>query len=362
MKKMKFFEENTPNFKKLGGGAFLPAGEESLDGTTEELTGQIDGAAWDAESQTCKIQVSDTSGMKLDIDADANNNIGEQTCTNIGTSMKGKTATFNSKFNTSKDENGKTSGKLSLSGNLFLIDENRQPIGIESYYSDVDAKAILGKLAYQPTQATISSTGATYPLYRRTNGKWYNQDFTEVDPEAWKAETGIDLNDMTLGKDGRVYTKDGKDLTGNGFQDTNIKDMKAKAYEHESREYMPEGSAVSRIMGFFDTNKKEGESQKAVETTSSKSNDATETLQEKAAKITKYASQSATDSTTSTKAKVADSQKKSTVDKVKDFANHAVNSVTSYASKFGIDIKKFTKTGDMSTITGQNMAKRAQGA
>ena len=138
--------------------------------------------------------------------------------------------------------------------------------------------------------------------------------------------------------------------------------MKAKAYEHESRDYMPEGSAVSRIMGFFDTNKKEGESQKAVETTSSKSNDATETLQEKAAKITKYASQSATDSTTSTKAKVADSQKKSTVDKVKDFANHAVNSVTSYASKFGIDIKKFTKTGDMSTITGQNMAKRAQGA
>lgn len=358
LKKMKFFEENTPNFKKLGGGAFLPAGEERLDGTTEELTGQIDGAAWDAESQTCKIQVSDTSGMKLDIDADANNNIGEQTCTNIGTSMKGKTATFNSKFNTSKDETGKTSGKLSLSGNLFLIDENRQPIGIESYYSDVDAKAILGKLAYQPTQATISSTGASYPLfYNVSDNQWYNQDFTEVDPEAWKAETGIDLNDMTLGKDGRVYTKDGKDLTGNGFQDTNIKDMKAKAYEHESRDYMPEGSAVSRIMGFFDTNKKEGENQKAVEVSPNKSNDTADAL-----KAIQDSMQSATDSTTSTKAKVADSQKKSTVDKVKDFANHAVNSVTSYASKFGIDIKKFTKTGDMSTITGQNIAKRAQGA
>ena len=335
---MKFFEENTPNFKKLGGGAFLPAGEERLDGTTEELTGQIDGAAWDAESQTCKIQVSDTSGMKLDIDADANNNIGEQTCTNIGTSMKGKTATFNSKFNTSKDENGKTSGKLSLSGNLFLIDENRQPIGIESYYSDVDAKAILGKLAYQPTQATISSTGASYPLYRRTNGKWYNQDFTEVDPEAWKAETGIDLNDMTLGKDGRVYTKDGKDLTGNGFQDTNIKDMKAKAYEHESRDYMPEGSAVSRIMGFFDTNKKEGESQKAVEVASNKSNEVTSSKNSDTAdalKAIQNSMQSATNGTTSTKAKVADNQKKSTVDKVKDFANHTADAVTSYASKFG---------------------------
>ena len=363
---MKFFEENTPNFKKLGGGAFLPAGEESLDGTTEELTGQIDGAAWDAESQTCKIQVSDTSGMKLDIDADANNNIGEQTCTNIGTSMVGKTATFNSKFNTSKDENGKTSGKLSLSGNLFLVDENRQPVSLESYYSDVDAKAVLGKVGFQPTQATISSTGASYPLfYNVSDNQWYNQDFTEVDPEAWKAETGIDLNDMTLGKDGRVYTKDGKDLTGNGFQDTNIKDMKAKAYEHESREYMPEGSAVSRIMGFFDTNKKEGESQKAVEVASNKSNEVTSSKNSDTAdalKAIQDSMQSATNSTTSTKAKVADSQKKSTVDKVKDFANHAVNSVTSYASKFGIDIKKFTKTGDMSTITGQNMAKRAQGA
>lgn len=219
-------------------------------------------------------------------------------------------------------------------------------------YDDADASARMGKLAYQAT-AVHADSGATYPLYQKANGKWYNQDFTEVDPEAWKAETGIDLNDMTLGKDGRVYTKDGKDLTGNGFQDTNIKDMKAKAYEHESRDYMPEGSAVSRIMGFFDTNKKEEESQKAVEATSSKSNEATATHQEKAAKIP-------TNITTNTKAKVSDNQKKSALDKVKDFANHVVNSATSYASDYGINIEKFIKTGDMNTVTGQDMANRAQ--
>ena len=334
---------------------------DELNGSTAKVEGMIDGAEWDDTANVCKIKVSDGSGATNFFEADEANNIGKDTCKNIGSSMNGKTAVFSAKFDAGKDANGSTVGRYVMSGNINLMDENRQIIGVNQIYDDADATARMGKLAYQAT-AVHADSGATYPLYRRTNGKWYNQDFTEVDPEAWKAETGIDLNDMTLGKDGRVYTKDGKDLTGNGFQDTNIKDMKAKAYEHESRDYMPEGSAVSRIMGFFDTNKKEGESQKAVETTSSKSNDATETLQEKAAKITKYASQSATDSTTSTKAKVADSQKKSTVDKVKDFANHAVNSVTSYASKFGIDIKKFTKTGDMSTITGQNMAKRAQGA
>ena len=65
-------------------------------------------------------------------------------------------------------------------------------------------------------------------------------------------------------------------------------------------------------------------------------------------------------STKTKEAKVSDNQKKSTLDKVKDFANHAVNSATSYASRFGIDIKKFTKTGDMDTATGQNMANRAE--
>lgn len=217
---------------------------ESLDGTTEELTGQIDGAAWDKESQTCKIQVSDTSGMKLDIDADANNNIGEQTCTNIGTSMVGKTATFNSKFNTSKDENGKTSGKLSLSGNLFLVDENRQPVSLESYYSDVDSKAVLGKLAYQPTQATISSTGASYPLfYNISDNQWYNQDFSKVDADAWKAETGIDLADLQY-EDGKVLLKDGTDISGELSSD-NLKSMKASALRRKTD--MPEQGTV----GFF---------------------------------------------------------------------------------------------------------------
>ena len=365
LKKMKFFEENTPNFKKLGGGAFLPAGEESLDGTTEELTGQIDGAAWDAESQTCKIQVSDTSGMKLDIDADANNNIGEQTCTNIGTSMKGKTATFNSKFNTSKDENGKTSGKLSLSGNLFLIDENRQPVSLESYYSDVDSKAILGKLAYQPTQATISSTGASYPLfYNVTNGKWYNQDFTEVNAEGWKAETGIDLKDLQY-KDGMVVYN-GTDLSGNGLSSDNLKSMNASSWKKQND--MPEQATVGIFQQIRDAVvAKVDEAKQAVKSLASGSNDGSSVIMAGSKLDTQAILANGTmneavtpSNSTKTKAKVSDNQKKSTLDKVKDFANHAVNSATSYASRFGIDIKKFTKTGDMDTATGQNMANRAE--
>ena len=325
---------------------------DELNGSTAKVEGVVNGAEWDDKANVCKIKVSDESGATNFFEADEANNIGKDTCKNIGSSMNGKTAVFSAKFDAGKDANGSTVGRYVMSGNINLMDENRQIIGVNQIYDDADASARMGKLAYQAT-AVHADSGATYPLYQKANGKWYNQDFTEVDPEAWKAETGIDLNDMTLGKDGRVYTKDGKDITGNGFQDTNIKDMKAKAYEHESREYMPEGSAVSRIMGFFDTNKKEEESQKAVEATSSKSNEATATHQEKAAKIP-------TNITTNTKAKVSDNQKKSTLDKVKDFANHAVNSATSYASRFGIDIKKFTKTGDMDTATGQNMANRAE--
>ena len=310
---------------------------DELNGSTAKVEGMIDGAEWDETANVCKIKVSDESGATNFFEADEANNIGKDTCKNIGSSMNGKTAVFSAKFDAGKDANGSTVGRYVMSGNINLMDENRQIIGVNQIYDDADATTRMGKLAYQAT-AVHADSGATYPLYQKANGKWYNQDFTEVDPEAWKAETGIDLNDMTLGKDGRVYTKDGKDLTGNGFQDTNIKDMKAKAYEHESRDYMPEGSAVSRIMGFFDTNKKEGESQKAVEVASNKSNEVTSSKNSDTAdalKTIQNSMQSATNGTTSTKAKVADNQKKSTVDKVKDFANHTADAVTSYASKFG---------------------------
>ena len=330
---------------------------EDLDGSTEELTGQIKSAKW--ENGVCKINVQDESGMDVNIDADSSNNIGEKTCNNIGSSMVGKTTTFNSKFSTSKDADGKTIGKLALSGNLFLMDGNRQPIGIESYYSDVDAKAILGKLAYQPTQATISSTGASYPLfYNVTNGKWYNQDFTEVNAEGWKAETGIDLKDLQY-KDGKVLYN-GTDLSGNGLSSDNLKSMNASSWKKQND--MPEQATVGIFQQIRDTVvAKVDEAQQAVKSLASGSNDE-KTVKTEPQNDTKDLLKGATNSTTSAQAKVADNQKKSTADKVKDFANHAVNSVTSYASKFGIDIKKFTKTGDMSTITGQNMAKRAQGA
>lgn len=252
---------------------------DELNGSTAKVEGMIDGAEWDDTANVCKIKVSDGSGATNFFEADEANNIGKDTCKNIGSSMNGKTAVFSAKFDAGKDANGSTVGRYVMSGNINLMDENRQIIGVNQIYDDVDASARMGKLAYQAT-AVHADSGATYPLYQKANGKWYNQDFTEVDPEAWKAETGIDLNDMTLGKDGRVYTKDGKDITGNGFQDTNIKDMKAKAYEHESREYMPEGSAVSRIMGFFDTNKKASDeaetNKKAAEAASAASNTPTD--------------------------------------------------------------------------------------
>lgn len=337
---------------------------EDLDGTTEELTGQIQSAKW--EDGVCKISVSDESGMNVSINADSSNNIGEQTCTNIGTSMVGKTTTFNSKFSVSKDENGKEIGKLALSGNLFLMDGNRQPIGIESYYSDVDAKAILGKLAYQPTQATISSTGASYPLfYNVTNGKWYNQDFTEVNAEGWKAETGIDLKDLQY-KDGMVVYN-GTDLSGNGLSSDNLKSMNASSWKKQND--MPEQATVGIFQQIRDAVvAKVDEAKQAVKSLASGSNDGSSVIMAgpkhdtQAILANGTMNEAPSNSTKPKEAKVSDNQKKSTADKVKDFASHAVNSATSYASKFGIDIKKFTKTGDMNTVTGQNMANRAQGA
>ena len=325
---------------------------EDLNGSTEELTGQIKSAKW--ENGVCKIKVQDESGMDVSIDADSSNNIGEKTCNNIGSSMVGKTTTFNSKFSTSKDADGKTIGKLALSGNLFLMDGNRQPIGIEGYYSDVDAKAILGKLAYQPTQATIPSTGASYPLfYNVANGKWYNQDFTEVNAEGWKAETGIDLKDLQY-KDGKVVYN-GTDFSGNGLSSDNLKSMNASSWKKQND--MPEQATVGIFQQIRDTVVANvDEAQQAVKSLASGSNDG-KAVKTEPKRDTKNLSKGATNST---KTKVADNQKKSTVDKVKDFANHAVNSVTSYASKFGIDLKKFTKTGDMSTVTGQGIENRAE--
>ena len=334
---------------------------EDLDGTTEELTGQIQSAKW--ENGVCKISVSDESGMNVSINADSSNNIGEKTCNNIGSSMVGKTTTFNSKFSVSKDENGKEIGKLALSGNLFLMDGNRQPIGIESYYSDVDAKAILGKLAYQPTQATISSTGASYPLfYNVTNGKWYNQDFTEVNAEGWKAETGIDLKDLQY-KDGMVVYN-GTDLSGNGLSSDNLKSMNASSWKKQND--MPEQATVGIFQQIRDAVvAKVDEAKQAVKSLASGSNDGSSVIMagpkhDTQAILANGTMNEAPLNSTNTKAKVSDNQKKSTLDKVKDFANHAVNSATSYASRFGIDIKKFTKTGDMDTATGQNMANRAE--
>lgn len=336
---------------------------EDLDGTTEELTGQIQSAKW--EDGVCKISVSDENGMNVSINADSSNNIGEKTCNNIGSSMVGKTTTFNSKFSVSKDENGKEIGKLALSGNLFLMDGNRQPIGIESYYSDVDAKAILGKLAYQPTQATISSTGASYPLfYNVTNGKWYNQDFTEVNAEGWKAETGIDLKDLQY-KNGMVVYN-GTDLSGNGLSSDNLKSMNASSWKKQND--MPEQATVGIFQQIRDAVvAKVDEAKQAVKSLASGSNDGSSVIMAGSKHDTQAILANGTmneavtpSNSTKTKAKVSDNQKKSTLDKVKDFANHAVNSATSYASRFGIDIKKFTKTGDMDTATGQNMANRAE--
>ena len=336
---------------------------EDLDGTTEELTGQIQSAKW--EDGVCKISVSDENGMNVSINADSSNNIGEKTCNNIGSSMVGKTTTFNSKFSVSKDENGKEIGKLALSGNLFLMDGNRQPIGIESYYSDVDAKAILGKLAYQPTQATISSTGASYPLfYNVTNGKWYNQDFTEVNAEGWKAETGIDLKDLQY-KDGMVVYN-GTDLSGNGLSSDNLKSMNASSWKKQND--MPEQATVGIFQQIRDAVvAKVDEAKQAVKSLASGSNDGSSVIMAGSKHDTQAILANGTmneavtpSNSTKTKAKVSDNQNKSTLDKVKDFANHAVNSATSYASRFGIDIKKFTKTGDMDTATGQNMANRAE--
>lgn len=336
---------------------------EDLDGTTEELTGQIQSAKW--EDGVCKISVSDENGMNVSINADSSNNIGEKTCNNIGSSMVGKTTTFNSKFSVSKDENGKEIGKLALSGNLFLMDGNRQPIGIESYYSDVDAKAILGKLAYQPTQATISSTGASYPLfYNVTNGKWYNQDFTEVNAEGWKAETGIDLKDLQY-KDGMVVYN-GTDLSSNGLSSDNLKSMNASSWKKQND--MPEQATVGIFQQIRDAVvAKVDEAKQAVKSLASGSNDGSSVIMAGSKHDTRAILANGTmneavtpSNSTKTKAKVSDNQKKSTLDKVKDFANHAVNSATSYASRFGIDIKKFTKTGDIDTVTGQNMANRAE--
>ena len=295
---------------------------DDLNGSTGRAEGQIDGAEWDDKTNVCKIKVSNESGNSYVYEANEANNIGKDTCTNIGSTMNGKNIVFATKFDGSKDANGSTVGKYVVSGNINIVDENRQIMGVNEIYGGADAVAVMGKLAYQPT-AVHTDSGVTYPLYHRANGKWYNQDFTEVDPEAWKAETGVDLNDMTLGDDGRVHTKDGKDLTGDGFQDTNIEDMKAKSYEYENKRKMQENSVVTRVNEILNTTVGK-QSDEVAKETSSASNEPQPKAQSKGSTSSKDAMRSGT--------KVAEQAKQD--GSPKDIAKKAVETGSHLSSDF----------------------------
>ena len=166
-------------------------------------------------------------------------------------------------------------------------------------------------------------------------------------------------------EDGKVLLKDGTDISGELSSD-NLKSMNASSWKKQND--MPEQATVGIFQQIRDAVvAKVDEAKQAVKSLASGSNDGSSVIMAGSKHDTQAILANGTmneavtpSNSTKTKAKVSDNQKKSTLDKVKDFANHAVNSATSYASRFGIDIKKFTKTGDMDTATGQNMANRAE--
>ena len=164
-------------------------------------------------------------------------------------------------------------------------------------------------------------------------------------------------------EDGKILLKDGTDISGELSSD-NLKSMKASSWKKQND--MPEQATVGIFQQIRDAVvAKVDEAKQAVKSLASGSNDGSSVIMagpkhDTQAILANGTMNEAPLNSTNTKAKVSDNQKKSTLDKVKDFANHAVNSATSYASRFGIDIKKFTKTGDMDTATGQNMANRAE--